>query len=670
MARTTRSGAQWSPWELDITPEFLNARTPPAVFQSRVSLAPHLAQAIAASDSRAAPDDERADGDDGDEREDEQPCPRAASPSASPSPMALSSGFSRSPSPLSDLPASPEPLPLSTRQRRKKEAKKVCRRRARVAAAQGKFGPPPKARHDQTYRQEESHIAPANAVDLPSSSGGNWIGHRALKKPHLSQGPRRDLQELLEDGHDLVRWNGRGLKLILDAEGRIVAILLGRPEGDDWDEVMLAFRKLMDSRPGTLSHSKAYQKLLDHVLANRAVKRIAGFQSSGLACFVPKLYDHQRAVLKSIYQDQPELQPPFRNSIFPTITCNLGPEVVTDEHLDFLNNPYGMCAITSASNFDHTRGGHIFMKQLKTVCEFPAGSTILLLSGTCEHGNTPIQPGENRYSITQYAAGSLFRWAVYGNQSIKTLLAQVGGAARKEEIDGEPGARATFALGLLSKADEVDADREAIFGRNREDARGIKMDSRESPISPMSLQMTLLFHPSAHVETCRLIWALDDKQRATMAADGEKPEHKKKPKPKLFDSRLFIQGPPSTIIQDGPRKSHQTPSSRVTSPQPQLLKMQPAGDELTVTPWVQQQEAKVVKASWALAHRDCKDEESRACLARVLKENPPHPTLCIIDRRGRRDALSLMSDHMSEKTRRLDIINGHTSFLFTLAMPE
>ncbi|KAF8172211.1 hypothetical protein K438DRAFT_1981659 [Mycena galopus ATCC 62051] len=188
----------------------------------------------------------------------------------------------------------------------------------------------------------------------------------------------------------------------------------------------------------------------------------------------------------------------------------------------------------------------------------------------------------------------------------------------------------------------------------------------------MSFQTTLLLHPPAHVETCRLTWALNDKQRAAMVADAEKPERKKKPKPKLFDydrpkkpdppPRRFIQGPPSSIIQDGPRESHQSPPRQVTSPQLQLVKAQPAGDEVSVAPWVQaalaqlrdldltipgppppdwqvrQQEAELAKASWLVVRRDRKDKESRACLARVLKDNPPHPMLRIIDHRGRRDA--------------------------------
>ncbi|KAJ6515211.1 hypothetical protein C8R45DRAFT_811467, partial [Mycena sanguinolenta] len=288
---------------------------------------------------------------------------------------------------------------------------------------------------------------------------------------------------------------------ILDKTGRIVAILLGRPDGDDWEDDIRELEHILDGvreqglargifkascrahrrgdfhtlqagltkgpgqkKPGNLGHPKAYRQLMQLVLECGAAGRIAGFQSSGLANYLPKLYQHQRNVLQGILANQPELCMPFHNSVFPTVTFNLGPKVVTAEHLDFLNNPFGMCAVTSAGRFDHTKGGHIYLKQLKTVCQFPSGSTVLLLSGTCEHGNTPIQKTETRYSMTQYAAGALFRWAAYGHQSAQSLLAQPDRAARKRAVDGEEGEHVAFALGLLSKADELDADRQAIFG--------------------------------------------------------------------------------------------------------------------------------------------------------------------------------------------------------------
>jgi hypothetical protein len=123
-------------------------------------------------------------------------------------------------------------------------------------------------------------------------------------------------------------------KLIVDAEGRIVAVLLGRPEDDDWDKIIedmerilaglrrrgikrgVFTRKKLDHRrgkfptlydgyshgggqrvslvverrkrsltngyqkPGNLRHSRGYRKLLRHLLQSKSGVRLAGFQSS------------------------------------------------------------------------------------------------------------------------------------------------------------------------------------------------------------------------------------------------------------------------------------------------------------------------------------------------------------------------------------------------------
>ncbi|KAJ7884169.1 hypothetical protein B0H14DRAFT_2255492, partial [Mycena olivaceomarginata] len=238
---------------------------------------------------------------------------------------------------------------------------------------------------------------------------------------------------------------------ILDADGRIVAVLLGRPEGDDWDDVIAEMVRVMDGvrarrvkrgvfkrknrrhrrgdfyvikggltkgpgqkKPGNLALPKEYRRLLELITSNPAIRRIAGFQSSGLARYLPKLYQHYKATMQSVFEHQPELTQLFPNSVYPTATFNLGPDVVTPEHLDMLNYAYGMCAVTSGGKFNHQLGGHIYIDRLKVVCEFPSGASVLLLSGACHHGNTPIAPRETRYSMTQYAAGALFQWAAYG----------------------------------------------------------------------------------------------------------------------------------------------------------------------------------------------------------------------------------------------------------------
>ncbi|KAJ6527490.1 hypothetical protein B0H19DRAFT_969845 [Mycena capillaripes] len=290
--------------------------------------------------------------------------------------------------------------------------------------------------------------------------------------------------------------------LIVDADGHIVAILVGRPEGDNWAEVIAEIESVMEGvrtrgvdrgvfkaknrfhrcgtyfslgggvtkgpgqkKPGNLAHSKESRRLLMLLTSNHSVRRAAGFQSSGLACYFPKLYADYCGALRGIYESQPELEQLFGNSVFPAATWNLGPDVVTEGHEDGLNAPHGMCSVTSAGEYKHKRGGHLYLKQLKVVFEFPSGSTVLIPSASIAHGNTAIEDGETRYSMTQYAAGELFRWAAYGRQSAKSLLSTKGGAENKRGLDGEPGARAAHAIGLLSKWDELQADRDAVFGR-------------------------------------------------------------------------------------------------------------------------------------------------------------------------------------------------------------
>ncbi|KAJ7862889.1 hypothetical protein B0H14DRAFT_3444375 [Mycena olivaceomarginata] len=201
MARRTRSGAQWSAWELD------ELRTDPSIapprveiVRARVSLAPYLRDAMDAAEQCATVRD-AVDGGEEDEWEDEDPVlSRPPTPISRPlTPLPLT--WSRSPSPLSDLPPSPSgsrspsPLPpglppaVSRRKERQAQGKKARRQRHRVAQAKDAgFGPVPKPCHSQDYRQEEAHRTTCHAArDLPSSATGNWTGPRASKKARLTR---------------------------------------------------------------------------------------------------------------------------------------------------------------------------------------------------------------------------------------------------------------------------------------------------------------------------------------------------------------------------------------------------------------------------------------------------------------------------------------------------
>jgi hypothetical protein len=182
-----------------------------------------------------------------------------------------------------------------------------------------------------------------------------------------------------------------------------------------------------------------------------------------MRAFAPKMFKQYETDLQALFEEI-GLEPNFTNSIFPAVTFNLGPQSVTFEHLDFHNNPFGWCAITNGGNFDPKKSAHIYLEELKLVVEFPPAASTLLPSAIIRHGNTPLAPEEERYSITQYAAGGLFRYVKYGFKTAKQLLGQKGGRQRKAAIDGTPGERARRGLELFSKMDELAADHAAAFG--------------------------------------------------------------------------------------------------------------------------------------------------------------------------------------------------------------
>jgi hypothetical protein len=96
-------------------------------------------------------------------------------------------------------------------------------------------------------------------------------------------------------------------------------------------------------------------------------------------------------------------------SLFAAVTVNLGPASVSPPHTDGANKADGMCLIGALGSFDAEKGGHIVCWDYNLIIQFPAGCSVLIPSAVVTHSNTPIQEGEERYSIIQYSAGTLFR---------------------------------------------------------------------------------------------------------------------------------------------------------------------------------------------------------------------------------------------------------------------
>ncbi len=147
-----------------------------------------------------------------------------------------------------------------------------------------------------------------------------------------------------------------------------------------------------------------------------SLTRVSRARPGCFAFFAPKLFKRYERLLADYiaHPEYKDVKRPFANSVFPATTFNLGPKVETYMHYDYKNKTEGWISITALGRFDPKKGGHLILKELGLVIEFPPGSTILFPSAIIQHGNTPIQNGETRMSLTQFAAGGLFRYVDNG----------------------------------------------------------------------------------------------------------------------------------------------------------------------------------------------------------------------------------------------------------------
>lgn len=162
--------------------------------------------------------------------------------------------------------------------------------------------------------------------------------------------------------------------------------------------------------------------------------------------------------LRLLYDRHPALKLNFNNSIYPAAAFNFGPRSVCYQHTDFANDPVNWCHITALGRYDHTKGGHIILYNLRLVVEFPPSASILIPSAIVPHGNVPIQEGEVRLVFTQYCPGGLLRWVDAKFQTLKTLgqsdpVAKADFNARLEQ-------RTQSAVRYFSRWDELLADLE------------------------------------------------------------------------------------------------------------------------------------------------------------------------------------------------------------------
>ncbi|KAF8882607.1 hypothetical protein CPB84DRAFT_1660453, partial [Gymnopilus junonius] len=230
---------------------------------------------------------------------------------------------------------------------------------------------------------------------------------------------------------------------ITDQDGHIIAILAGCPGDPTWEEVLQRVEELLQDmqwtccvpngsdkhcrgvfttlqcgfshgggqeQPQNHANNKTNKQVLHHLNSSEPMRCIAGFGSSVLQSWAPKLHAYYVEKLGSLQCHEPSLKCPFQNSIFPTVMYNLGPQTVCYPHIDTANLPFGLCAITALGSFNSKKGSHLVLWECGLMIKFLASSTILVPSAIIHHSNITISPFETRFSATQYAARGLFHW--------------------------------------------------------------------------------------------------------------------------------------------------------------------------------------------------------------------------------------------------------------------
>lgn len=175
-------------------------------------------------------------------------------------------------------------------------------------------------------------------------------------------------------------------------------------------------------------------------------------QQGLLHSYAPKIFQSTRADLKDIFASG-GFSLNYDNSVYPAATINFGPQTVCIPHRDSENDPINLCHITPLGRFDHKRGGHIILHDLRLAIEFPAGASFLIPSALVVHSNTPVQPGELRQSFTQWTAGALARWVMCGSRMVSTFRHEdpVGCQRYEDGLDTRKSER----LSLFSKLSDV-----------------------------------------------------------------------------------------------------------------------------------------------------------------------------------------------------------------------
>ncbi|SJL18703.1 uncharacterized protein ARMOST_22302 [Armillaria ostoyae] len=155
------------------------------------------------------------------------------------------------------------------------------------------------------------------------------------------------------------------------------------------------------TRPGNLRNSVNNESIMEELLSNWAVQHVVQFINKAFAAIHPELWKCYQCLLDDLTNAHPYLSWIFdrAHSVFASCTLNIG-GVTTHRHRDHLNLGLGACPIFAIGDFNHTKGSHLVLWDLKLVIEFPSGTLIIIPSALLEHSNTLRLIFDSRLSDT------------------------------------------------------------------------------------------------------------------------------------------------------------------------------------------------------------------------------------------------------------------------------
>ncbi|KAJ7791303.1 hypothetical protein B0H14DRAFT_2395735, partial [Mycena olivaceomarginata] len=234
--------------------------------------------------------------------------------------------------------------------------------------------------------------------------------------------------------------------VILDRKGRIIGVLIAPPlPGEDWDPVLkaatAAMREARDKMAfpaGAYHHRQAYAEgegfptctrgcafgggrervgnikassaknttAMEELLDNLSVIRMATYPIPHFQTLCYPIFADYHATKQTVLQKTCPCTAPSPAAPSPTSLPTSAPSPSPRPTPTLVTKPTGCALSAPLGDFNADQGGHLVCWDYDLIVRFPPGCSILIPSAVVTHSNTPIQDGEERFSLIQYSAGS------------------------------------------------------------------------------------------------------------------------------------------------------------------------------------------------------------------------------------------------------------------------